>query len=290
MHARSDYNAMLQNFKKRRDQHGLGDGWWKPGEGKHRLRMLPPPANQEAAKFKQKAFFVEFGVHYELGEEGSEPITCPKATLGKPCPVCEFVRTLWKTGTEADKGLARKIGVRHRAASNIILLNEPSKVWIWSYPKTTRDQIEEILFANEDTPAMIDDPDAGYNMTLIVTSRQTPEGVFPQQQITPELKPCAVPDKSVLNKLTNIADLIGARVKSYDEIRSVLLGSATEEAPAGVAAPKVSGQPVPAAPEEEEIIEEIPTAAAPAPPAAKTSSMDVIAMAKAALARRQTQG
>jgi len=297
-HGRSDYGSMRDNWRRRRES----DGWWKASEGKHRLRILPPPANQDQAKFKQKGFFVEYGVHYDIGEEGTDPITCAKATLNRSCPVCEFVKGLWRSGQEDSHKLARRIGVKQRAVSNIILISEPSKVWIWSYPKTTREQIEDICFANDENPAMIDDPDSGNNLILTVTTRVTQEGNFPVQSITPELRPSALPDKGVLSRLVNLAEVVGSRVKSYDEIRSVLHGSA---AATEVTAPKAAWHSTQLAPwpeptskedlikasAENEVIEEMPAPpSAPSPEGSRSSSADVIARAKAALARRQQTG
>ena len=297
-YAKTDYDALRDRYLDRKRQKGEGDGWWKPTDGKNKIRILPPPAPVAGEKIVQRAMYVEYGVHYGLGSEDSpEVYTCPKLTLaGKPCPICEFVRALWKKKTDQDIALARKIGSRPRAASNIILLTEPGKVYIWGYPKTTRDQLDDLVFSS-DPPIAIDDPDMGFNLTLSKQDRVTPEGVFPVYNLSPELKPCPIPDKSVLNKLTNLSALLQSRVKSYDELRSILhaADSSSGNNEEVTVDPEVSAvAESPAATQAEvndEIIEEIPAAPAPKTTAAAPAPAgDVIAQAKAALARRQQAG
>lgn len=293
MYGKTDYSKMRGRFQERVKNKADADGWWKPEQGKNRIRVCPPPAPTKGTKIPMDAFMFEYGVHYQIGDD-NEVITCPRLTLKKPCPICEFVKGLWK-GSEADKKLARGIGAKLRTAMNIVLLSEPGKVYIWSAGKMVRDQLDELVFAS-DPPIEIDDPDQGYNMVVTVSSRTTPDGVFPQYIVTPEMKPCALPDKKVLEKLSNIAELICGRVKSYDELRSILLGKpeeGTHETKTNQAQDTVVESVHPAAAEttpDEEIIEEVedpePTAAQEPP----KSSSDVIALAKAALAKRHAKG
>lgn len=294
-HAKTDYEGLRNRYLDRKRQKGEGDGWWKPTDGKNKIRILPPPSPVAGEKIVQKAMYVEYGVHYGLGtEDNPEVYTCPRLTLaGKPCPICEFVRSLWKSKTDQDIALARKIGTRPRAASNIVLLTEPSKVYIWGYPKTTRDQIDDLVFAS-DPPTAIDDPDMGFNLTLSKQDRVTPEGIFPVYNLTPELKPCPIPDKKVLDKLTNLSALLQSRVKSYDELRSILHANpeaptASEQDPAATVDPAAAASPVVSEEASDEVIE-VDTPAPVKTPVAAAPASDVIAQAKAALARRQQAG
>jgi len=285
---RSDYQSAKERFLDRQKRKSESEGWWKPTEGRHRIRILPPPSNQE----KQKFFYVEYGVHYGLvGPEGNtETVTCPKATLKKPCPICEFTRGLWQRKSEEDQVIARKIGVKTRACCSLVFLNAPSEAKIWSFGKNVRDQLDELCFANEGSEVMIDDPDNGYNLTVTVSVRNTPDGTYPDYIVTPEMKSCAVLDKAVLGKTKNLAEMIHSAVKSYDEIRSILLGSGHEdggEAPAPVAR-KVEEEPT--EPASDDVVEDTPApvakASSPAP-SQRPSADDLVKKARAALASKK---
>ena len=212
---------LLQRRKSTRDADAR---WWKPEQGRHKLRILPAWEGHDT-------FYLEYGMHYNVNE-GEAPIECPKITLDKPCPICEFVRGLWKSGEEGDKSLARKVRAARRFASNIIMLDKPSEVRIWSYGPMVWDQLAELCVGDEGI-VPIADADTGIDMTLIVTQRSTGDNQsFPQYQIKPSFKPNALEDKTTLDRLNDLTDMIIGRVKGYDEIRALLLGSGNVDAEA----------------------------------------------------------
>ncbi len=221
MVGKTDYKKLRAEFKERQRKAEANEGWFKPNEGKHGVRILPPPSGQVTMPY----FRTAYGSHYGLILEDSfTTVVCPRLTLKQPCPICEFTRTLWRNKSTDSQDLARQLGVKARFASNIILLNEPREVKKWSFPSTVNEQIEE-LCVGSDSEVPIDDPEHGYNLTIKVENRTTPVGVFPQYIVSPELKSSPLPDRSVLEKTVNLADVVAGMVKTYDEIRSMLLGA-----------------------------------------------------------------
>lgn len=234
MSGKTDYSKIRQKFLER--QKFLAEiedeRWWKPPQPtsggpdlNFRIRILPPPDGFDS-------WWVEYGIHYRIKNESSQPvqIVCPQRTIGKPCPICEFTRGLWKSGVEQDQNLARDIGVKTRYISNIIVLSEnPSEVKIWSYGTMVWTFLNNLCIGGKGDIIPIDDPVSGYDLRLSVSMRFTKIGNIPNYTIIPEMKPCPIPDKNLLSKIHPIHEIIRKRVKSYDEIRSILYGSSEGE-------------------------------------------------------------
>lgn len=306
---RTNYEALRERFLKRQEQKDTEGGWWKPEIGnRYSLRFGPPLAPAEI-------WFVEYGVHYNLwrGEENATE-TCPRLTLQKPCPVCEFVKTLWR-GSEEDKAMARDIGAKRRYCANVFILSSdsPKVAKIWAFGPQVFDQIMEQT-NTDDGVVPIDDPDQGYNMNLSVGKKATGDRVFPAYTISlASLKPSALADPKMLDGLVDIVSMIHGKIRGYDEIRAQLQGGdapseTAEEAPpatAPAAAPAPRGAVVPrgaaspvAAPatapatgtqeDNEEVIDDggSNAEATPAPAAAPEGSSDLVTKARAALAKR----
>jgi hypothetical protein len=192
----------------------------------YRMRFLPPPDGYDS-------WYLEYGVHYQIKNEAGQytTITCPQKTQKKPCPICEFTKGLWRSGAEEDKVLARRIGVKTRYVSNVVNLSNPSEVKLWSYGAKVWTPLNELCVGDSGEIVPIDDPQKGYNIKIVVKAESTPEGSFPNYTVLPEMKPCPIPDMGVLNKIHPMHEIIVQRVKSYDEIRSILFGAEDSAAP-----------------------------------------------------------
>lgn len=298
---KTDYGKLREKYLARQASSVDDTKWFKPEAGRYRIRILPPPENHNL-------WYLDYGVHYGFSNsEGNfEAITCPKLTLKKPCPICEFTKELWKKNTEADIAIARKFGGKKRYISNVVIMNTSiSEVRMWAYGPQVLTQLEEHCVTSKGDVVPIDDPQNGMNMKLIVTQKNTPEGNFPNYQVTPEYPPMPLEDKSVLGKLHDIVTIIQSRVKSRDEIRAILevgtVGAESEEPapPAHTAKTAAEEEPAKSASaaasatgsdDEEEIIEETPHASAPesgkAP--ARPSQEELVRRAREALAKRKS--
>lgn len=260
MAGKTNYEKIRKQFLDRQKQLAEMDGddkWWKPGMPqdtkttlKHRVRILPPPDGFDS-------WFVEYAVHYRLKNDAGEflTITCPQKTLKKPCPVCEFTKGLWKSGKPEDQKIARDIGAKTRYCSNVLVLSEDAKVpKLWSYGAKVWSPINEMCFGTSGEFVPIDDPQNGFNLNIAVGMNATESGNFPEYTVTPEMRSSPIPDKTILDRLHPMHEMIQGRVKSYDEIRSILLGGNAPKVevdhttPAGEVTEPVDTDPAPTTP------------------------------------------
>lgn len=292
MAGRTDLNKLRQRYMARQKQVAEQDQrYWKPEIGnKYGVRLCPPPDGCDL-------WFKEFGVHYSVYEDQENPTeTCPRLTKGTACPVCEFVRGLWRSGSDEEKELARKIGAKKRYISNVLVVSgpnsDPKTPRLWSYGPMIWDQI--MAFVNTDDGVVpIDDPATGHNLTLTVTEKRTGKQTFPNYLVSPIIHPSAIPDQSSLSKLNDYEEVIDSKLRPYEVIKAALMGKAepstTNEQP--VEEPPTE-QPT-GDPATDRIIDdtsqETSNAPAPAqnPEAAKPATgTDLVAKARAALAAR----
>lgn len=254
MAGKTDYKKLRERFLARQRRAERDERWWNPDKPppgdpaiEYSIRILPPYDGYDS-------WYVEYGVHYGLNVDDDVPgsITCPRLTLGKRCPICEMTRGLWR-GSDEDKALAGRIGAKRRYASNILVLSkDPNEVKIWAYGHKVWMPLNALCVGKDGSFTPIDDPQRGFNFNLTVTTQATPDGNFPSYMILPEsMTPCPIPNMSVLDRLHRIDEVIREKVKSYDEIRAILMGppdtsvvpegkdETAEEGPAGEMADEV---------------------------------------------------
>ncbi len=221
---KTDHEAIRARLQARQNRKEGDKRFWKPEipNGKEtvkaKIRILPPTAGQTM-------WFVEHGMHYRIGED-IMPQVCPKITFKKACPICEFTKKLWQ-GTEEDKNLARRIGGKRRFASNIVTAEDPKTVRIFTYGVMIWEQLCEFS-VGDDGMVPLDDPKKGHDITISVKTERTGNNVFPKYHVIPSLKATALTDESVLENMHDLTEAVVGDVKSYDELKSILLGSDTE--------------------------------------------------------------
>jgi hypothetical protein len=286
----TDYAKIRQRFAAR--QKALADmdeKWVKFDQGRHKVRICPPLANHDS-------WFVEYGVHYGIGDEfNPQTVTCPRLTVQKACPICEFVRGLWRSGDEGDKDLARKIGAKRRYCSNVIVLSNPNETRVWAYGPQVWDQLAELCVGEgaEGGVIPIDDPDNGFNMSVVVTTRNTPDGTYPNYMVRNEMKPTPIVNKKVLSTMSDIKEMIHKNLKPYDEIRAILTGGevpenaeATEASQSEVQQPETE-KVVTDEPETEKVVETQQEEVTDGGQVEeKATSQDLVRRARAALSKR----
>ena len=75
---------------------------------------------------------------------------CP-TTVGKKCPVCEYNSTLWNSGIEANKEIARKQKRRLVYMSNVLIIKDPAnpgnegQVRLFKYGKKIFDKVNDLM-------------------------------------------------------------------------------------------------------------------------------------------------
>ena len=124
------------------------DRFWKPemdksGNGFAVIRFLPAPEGEELpwAKVWSHGFQGPGGWYIENS----------LTTLGKKDPVSELNRTLWNSGLDSDKEVARKQKRKLSYYSNIYVVSDPSnpgnegKVFLYKFGKKIFDKIQAAM-------------------------------------------------------------------------------------------------------------------------------------------------
>ena len=148
--------------------------FWQPevdkaGNGMAVIRFLPAPA----ADGDDALPWVRLFSHGFQGPGGWFIDNC-LTTVNEKCPVCEHNNTLWNSGIEANKDIARKQKRKLSYIANILVISDPSnpenegQVKLFKFGKKIFDKITEAMnpeFADE-TPVNPFDMWEGANFKL----------------------------------------------------------------------------------------------------------------------------
>lgn len=148
--------------------------FWQPevdkaGNGMAVIRFLPAPA----ADGDDALPWVRVFSHGFQGPGGWFIDNC-LTTINEKCPVCEHNNTLWNSGIEANKDIARKQKRKLSYVANIMVISDPSnpanegQVRLYKFGKKIFDKITEAMnpdFADE-TPVNPFDMWEGANFKL----------------------------------------------------------------------------------------------------------------------------
>jgi hypothetical protein len=98
------------------------------GKGPYNWDIIPYKVNVsnhpevgKGEEWYQRTIFV----HYNIGSD-NKAFICPK-TIGKPCPICEYVKELFNSDEEENIELAKQIKAKERELYNIIDLDDQEK-------------------------------------------------------------------------------------------------------------------------------------------------------------------
>lgn len=138
---------------------GDDDRFWKlecdkSQNGYAVIRFLPPVDGEETP-------FVKLYSHAFQGQGGWLIDNC-LTTINQKCPVCEYNSSLWNSGVDANKDIARKQKRKLTYISNIYVVKDPAnpdnegKVFLFKYGKKIYDKIVEALNPEYDDDVKID--------------------------------------------------------------------------------------------------------------------------------------
>ena len=154
---KSSYTDLLSKAESlnKTEVRGADERLWKPevdkaGNGYAVIRFLPAPDGEDLpwAQVWSHAFQGPGGWYIENS----------LTTLGKKDPVSDLNRTLWNSGSDADKEVARKQKRKLSYYSNIYVLQDPAnpqnegRVFLYKYGKKIFDKLVEAMqpaFADE---------------------------------------------------------------------------------------------------------------------------------------------
>jgi hypothetical protein len=156
----SDLKTQIEEKKK---ASGNKDLFWKPQPGSNTIRIIPYKHGNSP--------FNELYFHYLP----KESLLCPKMSLGKSeCPICDFVKQLYTSGSEDDKLKAKDLRAKPRYYIPIIVRDDiakggPVKPRFWGAASTVYESIKNYVLMPD--YGDIADPEAGHDITLQYTER-----------------------------------------------------------------------------------------------------------------------
>ena len=212
---RLNLDAVRQAKAKLESQGSGGAAFAKLQQGKNIVRILFPKGDSEN-------FYAEGSVHFGVGEEGKNMVTCPK-TFGEHnrCPICEYVDQLRKSKDKNDKALAERIGRRKRVYINVIDRDDDSDE---DEPKVLPIGIT-ILKALLDTMCDPDygditNPKEGRDVTITKKGQglKTEYSVLPKPVTSPASK--TISEEELEDKMADLNALF--KEQSYDELAEML--------------------------------------------------------------------
>ena len=214
------------------------DTMWKPeldktGNGYAVVRFLPTPDGEEMP-------WVSYFDHGFQGP-GGWYIEKSLTTLNKQDPVSEYNSTLWNTGIEANKEIARKQKRRLHYVSNVYVVSDPKnpdnegKVFKYRYGKKIFEALKEAIspaFEDEKAINPFDLRDEGANFKIKI---RKVDGYWNYDKSEFDTVAPLFDDEAKLNstfsQVHSLSDVIApSEFKTYEELKEKLervLGSAS---------------------------------------------------------------
>lgn len=192
----------LTKMKAKRDAlENRGNGksaFWRPDDGETVIRLLP---TSDGDPFK------EFWFHYNLGKNAG--FLSPKKNFGEDDPLNDFIRQLYKDGSDESVKMAKSLNARQRFFSPVIVRGEEDKgVRLWGYGKTAYKELLNLVL----NPEYGDITDVNEGTDLTIHYGKPAGAQFPQTAITPRRKPSGLAKSE-----DDIAGLLES-IPKYDEV------------------------------------------------------------------------
>ena len=206
------------------------DTFWKPeldksGNGYAVVRFLPTPQGDEMP-------WVSYFDHGFQGP-GGWYIEKSLTTIGKKDPVSEYNTSLWNTGIEANKEMARKQKRRLHYVSNIFLVSDPKnpdnegKVFQYRYGKKIFEMLKEAIspaFEDESAINPFDLRDEGANFKIKI---RKVDGYWNYDKSEFDASANLFEDEARLENIAmstkSLSEIISpSKFKSYEELKEKL--------------------------------------------------------------------
>ena len=168
----------FEKMKAKRDaleNRGGSSVFWRPEDGEQVIRIVPTPDGDP---------FKEYWFHYNLGK--SPGFLSPKKNFGEDDPLNDFVRQLYKDGSDDAVKMAKNLTARQRFFAPVLVRGEEDRgVRLWGFGKTAYKELLNLVLNPE--YGDITDTDEGTDLTI--NYGKPPGAQFPQTTITPRRKP-----------------------------------------------------------------------------------------------------
>ena len=203
--------------------------FWKPeldksANGFAIIRFLPTPEGEEMP-------WVSYWDHGFQGP-GGWYIEKSLTTLNKQDPVSEYNTSLWNTGVEANKEIARKQKRRLHYVSNIYVVSDPKnpdnegRVFLYKYGKKIFEQLKEAISPQFEDEAAINPFDLRKEGANFKIKIRKVDGYWNYDKSEfDKVSPLGDEDMvaGVYQSVHSLSDIIApAEFKSYDELKEKL--------------------------------------------------------------------
>jgi len=192
-----------------------GGPFWTPESGSNKLRILPP-----VGKMKDE-FWKEGGMHFNLGSNNDYAL-CPQACNGDPCPVCEMVDAMFKSGDKAEVKAAKRMKVKMKYWMNIIDRADPARgPQVYGAPITV---FKEILsYVADPDYGDITDPKSGRDIVL----EKTGASLDTEYNVRARPKTSSI-KASMYKKALDLSSWEKLQPPEYDELAELIGAKDTE--------------------------------------------------------------
>jgi len=201
---------------------GGSNRFWRPQDGEQTIRIV---CSSDGDPFR------DYWFHYNVGDQPG--FLSPKRNFGEDCPLDNYVKQLWKEGSEESKRVAKKLGARQRFFAPVLVRGEESEgVKVWGFGKRTYETLLGLVLNPE--YGDITDPETG---TDLVIGYGKPAGAsFPETKITPRRKssPLHKDAERVLELMEDVPDfeeVFESGRKTVQEVEDILAAYLNSEEP-----------------------------------------------------------
>lgn len=192
---------------------GTSNKFWRPKDGEQVIRIIAPENGDP---------FRDYWFHYNVGD--APGFLSPKKNFGEDCPLDNFVRQLWKEGTEESKRMAKKLSARQRFFAPVVVRGEEEEgVKVWGFGKRAYETLLGLVL----NPEYGDITDAEDGTDLTVHYGKPVGATFPETKITPRRKNSPLhkdSDKAreFLDGVPDFEELFAASRKTSEEVQAIL--------------------------------------------------------------------
>ena len=172
--------------------------FWRPEDGEQTIRLLP---TSDGDPFKQYWF------HYNLGKNPG--FLSPKKNFGENDPLDDFIKQLYKDGSDDSIKMAKNLSARQRFFSPVLVRGEEGEgVRLWGYGKMAYKELLNLVL----NPEYGDITDVNEGTDLVINYGKPAGAQFPQTTITPRRRPSKLSEKE--NEVNALLDSI----PDFDEV------------------------------------------------------------------------
>ena len=168
--------------------------FWRPEDGETVIRILPPSDGDP---------FKEFWFHYNLGKNPG--FLSPKKNFGETDPLDDFIRNLYKDGSDESVKMAKSLSARQRFFSPVLVRGEEGEgVGLWGFGKMAYKELLNLVL----NPEYGDITDVTEGTDLVINYGKPAGAQFPQTTITPRRRPSrlAETDENINQLLESIPE------------------------------------------------------------------------------------